>query len=157
MIDELSPQETESLLESQLIGRLACHADGITYVVPMSFAYDGQYIYGHAREGMKVDMMRKNPSVCFQTDNMENMANWQSVIIWGEFEELKKSEERSHALQKLMNRVLPVISSQTTHLSPDWPFPPKDINSIKGVVFRIKIQKKTGRFEKSNMESFFAS
>jgi nitroimidazol reductase NimA-like FMN-containing flavoprotein (pyridoxamine 5'-phosphate oxidase superfamily) len=157
MIETLTAPQIESLLESQLVGRLACHAGGRTYVVPMSYAYDGTYIYAHAQEGMKVDMMRKNPEVCFQVDKMENMANWQSAIVWGTFEELPDKDERRIALQKLLDRVLPVISSQTTHLSPDWPFPPGDINSIKGVVFRIKIREKTGRAEKSTPETFFAS
>jgi hypothetical protein len=157
MIEELKQDEIENLLKSQIVGRLACHADDLTYIVPMSYTYDGEYIYGHAYEGMKIMMMRKNPKVCFQADKMENMANWQSVIAWGEFEELKKTSERKQALQKLMDRILPMISSETVHLSPNWPFPASEINSIKGVVFRIKVQKKTGRFEKSTTGTFFAS
>jgi hypothetical protein len=61
------------------------------------------------------------------------------------------------ALKKLMDRVLPVISSETVHLSPHWPFPPEEMGSIKGIVFRIKVEKKTGRFEKSTAETFFAT
>lgn len=157
MIAELKSQEIEDLLKKQITGRIACHAGGITYIVPMSYAYDGEYIYGHAFDGMKIKMMRKNPQVCFQTDKMENMANWQSVIAWGEFEELKTIEEKKQALKILMDRVLPVISSETTHLSPHWPFPPEEMSSIKGIVFRIKLQKKTGRFEKTVPEAVFAS
>ncbi len=157
MFGELKPQETEFLLESQIVGRLACFADGMGYIVPMSYVYDGEYIYAHAKEGMKVEMMRKNPKVCFQTDKMLDMANWQSAIVWGEYEELKSQEERVQALKKLMDRVLPVISSETVHLSPHWPFPPEEIGSIKGVVFRIRVEKMTGRFEKSAAGTFFAT
>lgn len=157
MFGELKPQEIETLLKSEIIGRLACFADEIGYVVPISYAYDGEYIYVHAKEGMKVDMMRKNPKVCFQTDKMQDMANWQSVVVWGEYEELKSETERAKALKKLMDRVLPVISSETVHLSPHWPFPPEEIGSIKGVTFRIKVEKKTGRFEKSAANTYFAS
>jgi hypothetical protein len=157
MIAELKSQEIEDLLKNQITGRIACHAGGVTYIVPMSYAYDGEYIYGHAFDGMKIRMMRKNPQVCFQTDKMENMANWQSVVAWGEFEELKTTEEKKQALKILMDRVLPVISSETTHLFPHWPFPPEEMSSIKGIVFRIKLQKKTGRFEKAVPETVFAS
>lgn len=156
MIAEMKSNEIEELLSGQIIGRLACHAAGVTYVVPTSYAYDGKYIYGHAFEGMKIKMMRMNPEVCFQTDKMENMANWQSVIAWGKYEELD-GEEKKQALQKLMNRILPVISSETTHLSPHWPFPPEEMGSIKGIAFRIKVQKKTGRFEKVIPEEIYAS
>ncbi len=157
MIEQLKPDEIEALLKSQIMGHLACHADDLTYLVPISYAYDGEYVYGRSNEGMKTMMMRKNPNVCFQAEKMDNMANWQSVIAWGEFEELKKPAERSQALQKLMDRILPIISSETVHLSPQWPFPTTDINSIKGVVFRIKLKNKTGRFEKIAAERFFAT
>ena len=33
--------------------------------------------------------MRANPNVCFEVDAMSNMANWQSVILFGTFHELK--------------------------------------------------------------------
>ena len=72
MIGEMELKDIESLLKSQITGRIACHAGGITYIVPMSYAYDGEYIYGHAFDGMKIRMMRKNPQICFQTDKMEN-------------------------------------------------------------------------------------
>lgn len=157
MFGELKPDEIENLLKSHIVGRLACFADGVGYIVPISYAYDGKYIYAHAMEGMKINMMRKNPQICFQVDTMENMANWQSVVAWGEYEELESGIEREEALRKLMDRVLPVISSETVHLSPCWPFPPEEMGSIRGIVFRIKVGKKTGRFEKSSPETFFAT
>ena len=84
----MNAAEIEQLLQQQLVGRIGCHVDGLTYVVPVSYAYEGNYIYCHALEGMKINMMRKNPDVCFEVDNTKNLANWQSVIAWGSFEEL---------------------------------------------------------------------
>ena len=43
---------------------------------------------GRTFEGMKVKMMRENPKVCFQIENLESFGEWQSVTCWGEFEEL---------------------------------------------------------------------
>lgn len=153
MFGKLKPEEIEKVLKHEIIGRLGCHAEDITYVVPISYAYDGAYIYGHTFEGMKISMMRKNPKVCFQVDNMRNMANWKSVIAWGEYEELTEKEARNHALHQLNDRTLPVITSKTVQLTPQWPFPSKDLESIKGIVYRILLKEKTGRFE-SNTESF---
>ena len=113
-------------------------------------------IYSHTHEGMKVKMMRNNPKVCFEVDILQNMANWKSVIAWGEFEELTNSAIRNHALQHLLDRILPIISSATTKISPEWPFVPADINSIKGIVFRIRLNQKTGRFENSMTPSFMS-
>ena len=78
---------------------------------------------------------------------MKDMANWKSVISWGQFEEVAEKTERNKALQVLVDRILPLISSQTTHLSPQWPFPVDNFEKIKGIIFRIRLKEKTGRFE----------
>jgi len=157
MIGKLTSTEIEELIRKQIVGRIGCHAEDITYVVPISYAYDNDYIYAHTYEGLKVSLMRKNPKVCFQVDKMQNMANWQSVIAWGVFEELRDPEARSSALQKLTDRILPIVSSETTHITPHWPFPSNDFKNIKGIVFRIKLKEKNGRFEKTTPNSFFSS
>lgn len=150
-------EEIEELIRHQLVGRIGCHADNLTYVVPVSYAYDGTCIYGYAFEGMKINMMRKNPKVCFEVDDTPDLANWQSVIAWGEFEELENEEDRKNALQKLHERILPFISSETMHISPLWPFSADDAGSMRGIVFRIRLTEKTGRFEKSSSEFFYAT
>ncbi len=150
MLGTLPNNEIEQLLQSQLVGRIGCHADGQTYVVPISYAYDDNSIYCHTHEGLKLDKMRKNPSICFEVEEMVNMANWRSVIIQGIYEELNEKEEKTKAMQTLLNRYLPVISSVTTHLGSHWPFQPDDIMQIQGVVFRIVIKEKTGRYEKQD-------
>lgn len=157
MFGKLNADQIEELLKSQFIGRIGCHANGVTYVVPVSYAYDGTYVYGHTYEGMKVDMMRKNPMICFEADDTKNLANWQSVVAWGEFEELKDGKERDEAVQKLVGRVLPVITSETMHLSPQWPFPAENAADVTGIVYRIKLTEKTGRYEKSEEQNYFAS
>ena len=148
MLGNLQQQEIEEVLTRQYVGRLGCSANGRTYIVPISYAYDGNYLYFHAaREGDKIQIMRENPEVCFQTDTMENMASWKSVICWGTFEELTDEAERTEALKVLLSRELPIIASQTVKLTPNWPFQPEDYNEIKGIVFRIRISEKTGRYE----------
>lgn len=147
MFGKLEPQEIENVLSHQYIGRLGCSAGKRTYVVPISYAYDGEYIYAHTQEGLKIQIMRENPEVCFQTDTMENMASWHSVICWGTFEEVTDPGERTAALKKLLARELPIIASQTVKLTPNWPFHPHNFNDITGIVFRIRLTEKTGRFE----------
>lgn len=148
MFGTLTTHEVEEVLHRQVIGRIACHADEETYLVPISYAYDGQFVYVHTRPGKKIDMMRKNPAVCFETDAMENMANWKSVIAQGFYEEISQPDERRAALDALLQRILPIVSSETTHLTPHWPFPPDNLNDIRGIVFRIRLEQKSGRFER---------
>jgi nitroimidazol reductase NimA-like FMN-containing flavoprotein (pyridoxamine 5'-phosphate oxidase superfamily) len=157
MFGVLNAAEIEQLLERQVIGRISCSKGDNTYVVPISYAYDGVYVYCHTHEGMKIDYMRLNPNVCFEVDYLLNMANWQSVVAWGTFEELTDPEQRRKALIKLHERILPFIASETVRLSPDWPFPPEELNNIPGITFRIRLTAKTGRFEMTDSESFYAS
>ena len=82
MFETLSDKQIINVVCNNIIGRLGCHSDGKTYVVPISFAYEGGYIYARTFEGMKIDMMRKNPEVCFQLDEMNSMADWKSVVFW---------------------------------------------------------------------------
>ena len=154
MFDTLSTQQIIDLVSNNVVGRLGCHADGRTYVVPISYAYDGDYIYARSFEGLKLSMMRKNPKVCFQIDKMENMSDWKSVIVWGTFEELTDIKEREKGLKVLLSRILPNISSKTVKFTPEWPFPTNDFDRIDGIVFRIHIQEMTGRCEELRSDSY---
>ena len=154
MFGDLNPEEIEHLLSGLLVGRIGCHAGGTTYVVPVSYAYQDSSVYVHTYEGRKIDMMRKNPSVCFQVDNTSELAYWQSVIAWGRFEELTEEKDRAAALKILQHRILPVLSSETMHLSDEWPFPAGMYQKKNGIYFRIQLTEKTGRFEKITGEEF---
>jgi nitroimidazol reductase NimA-like FMN-containing flavoprotein (pyridoxamine 5'-phosphate oxidase superfamily) len=154
MFGNLENHDIEEVLKEQVVGRIGCHANNITYVVPTSYAYDGTYIYGHTEEGLKIEMMRQNPNICFEVDTMENMANWKSVITWGVFEEVTDSHEREKALKILLDRKFPLISSRTVQLTPNYPFYSGNLNDIKGIVFRIKLNEKTGRYERSDKPIF---
>lgn len=150
MLGILPPEQIEDVLKKTVIGRIGCSADGETYVVPTSYVYDGKEIICHGYEGKKMAMMRKNPRVCFETEEMTDMAHWRSVVVQGRFEEVKDKEERNRAMHALLNRYLPVISSVTTHLGKLWPFNPDDVSGINGIVFRIVVNEKSGRFESSD-------
>ena len=147
MFGTLNKEEIEDVIRRQFICRVGCSLNNTTYVVPISYAYDGQYIYCHTQDGMKNKMMRENPNVCFEIDSLETMATWKSVIAWGKYEEISDSEERSKALKVLLSRVYPFIISKKMQLGDQWPFAPDDLNNIKGIVFKIELKEKTGRYE----------
>jgi len=148
MLGELNNNQIDNVLRSQVIGRIGCHAEGTTYVVPVTYVYDGTHIYGHTKEGMKIEMMRKNPKICFEVDVMENMSNWRSVIAWGKFEELKTPEERRMGMQKLIDHILPIMTGETTVHHAMTDSHEKYVESMRGVVYRIEVTEKTGRYEK---------
>src|SRR5690349_15821111 len=114
MLGKLNAEQIEQVLHSQTIGRIGCHCEGLTYVVPVTFVYDGERIIAHSSEGMKLQMMRANPSVCFQVDDIENMTSWKSVILWGAFRELEGTEA-AQAIGLLADRIRSEFVSQTVH------------------------------------------
>lgn len=147
MITAMDDRQIEIMLFKQIVGRIACHTPNFIYLVPISYAYDGKYVYAHSLEGTKLNIMRQNPTVCFEVDDVSDMANWQSVVAWGTFEELTTKEDRTKGLQILLNRKLPLSSSVTTHLGRTWPFSEDELDDITGVIYRIALTKKTGRQE----------
>ncbi len=154
MIGKLTSGEIENLLHQQFIGHLGCQDKDTVYVVPVSYAYDEGNIYCHSLEGQKVAMMRNNPKVCFQVDEMKDMANWKSVITWGNFEEIDGEMDRRKALHILSARRLPISSSITTHLGETWPFTDEGANVLKGIAglfFRISLKEKSGEYESSSV------
>lgn len=148
MLGDLNSDQIESFLREQITGRLGCYASGEIYVVPITYAYDGVYVYGRTHEGKKVKMMRENPEVCMEVDVMENFANWKSVIIWGKFEELK-GNEALEAMYFFGSRLKPFVVSETAHSNEGISDIHKTHSSSgKSITFRIKVRKKTGRFER---------
>lgn len=141
MLGELSNTEVEDVLHGGLIGRIGCHAYGKTYVVPVTYAYDGTYVYAHSGEGMKIHMMRANPHVCFEVDAMDDLANWESVVAWGTFEELHGEQARK-ALELLVEQIEPRIEGPPgASVHPNSAMQPV-------VLYRILLEEKTGRFER---------
>lgn len=142
MLGKLKKREIIDLLESQFIGRLGCHLNGETYVVPVNFVYQNNVIYVHSAEGKKIKMLRANPRVCFQIDEIDNMFKWKSVILWGTFEELK-GVERQQAMQGLILRIMP--NTNEPGRNPSHAIGPALRDAL--IVYRINIEEATGRFE----------
>jgi nitroimidazol reductase NimA-like FMN-containing flavoprotein (pyridoxamine 5'-phosphate oxidase superfamily) len=163
MWGDLDKSQIEELLKSELIGRLGCFDGNKVYVVPITYAYDNGYIYGHTKDGLKIHMMRNNPNVCFEIDWMKDMSNWKSVIVYGNFEELK-GDEANNGLEILMKSIMsnldrkssPTETSghdnlgienfafQHSFLSPFLHSKNNEIFEI--VVYRIKVDEATGKF-----------
>lgn len=89
MFGELNAAQIEQVLQAEVLGRIGYHAQGRTYIVPITYAYDGERIVSHSRVGLKIKMMRENPQVCFEVEQVDNLANWRSVIARGQYERRK--------------------------------------------------------------------
>lgn len=150
MLGILNELQIDMLLRSELVGRLGCCANDKPYIVPVAYAYDGNFIYGHTREGKKIHMLRENPSICFEVDHVDDMANWRSVLINGEFQELTENKKESeNALRLITNRMMPFKSGESSLPKFGMDKLPQLIRPTTNLVtYRIKILERSGRFEK---------
>jgi nitroimidazol reductase NimA-like FMN-containing flavoprotein (pyridoxamine 5'-phosphate oxidase superfamily) len=149
MLGDLTSKQSEYILLSNHIGRIGCHADGRVLVIPVTYVFDENHIYGYSLEGMKIKMMRKNPEVCFQVDCIENMTNWRSVIAWGTFEELKTDILQRKAKKLFIERLSPLTLGDTVNPSREPAHPPVIVHKKKKpVIYRITIKEISGRYEK---------
>jgi uncharacterized protein len=144
---QLDAEQIDQVLRTELVGRIGCCAAGQIYIVPMFYAYDGTYIYGHSNEGMKLRMLRASPQVCFEVDHVEGLDNWQSVIAWGRFEELAGAQAEQ-AEQLLVQRVKPLLTtaiSQSARASSRSGSLSDDPAAGRAIIYRIALTERTGR------------
>lgn len=149
MLGTLSPAEIEDLLATEVVARLGCHANGRTYVVPVTYAYDGLGLLIQSADGLKLRMMHENPWVGVEVDHIDNLANWRSVIAWGHFDELLGGEAIT-ALTRLRARLQPLLVSETTPAAAPLTAGETRVRTGNGhaSIYRIGLVEKTGRFER---------
>jgi hypothetical protein len=152
MLGSLTNREIETFLGNHCYAHLGCHANGKTYVVPISYVYDNGFLLGQTREGLKVQTLRENPACCIQVDSIDGIADWERVIAWGTFEVLHGNEAQD-AMRKLIDRLNPEGDLVEGSRSPRDVTPGRiDRKPQVNIVYRLRTDEKSGRFETSNAE-----
>jgi hypothetical protein len=128
MIDELHPDDVESVLHRHHVGRLACVVNGEPYLAPITYSYRDGFLYGHSGPGAKLEALRASSLVAFEVDERWETDTWRSVVVRGVFEELTADADRITAMAALHGA---------------YPDASRMIGS--GVLFRIRPTTKTGR------------
>jgi nitroimidazol reductase NimA-like FMN-containing flavoprotein (pyridoxamine 5'-phosphate oxidase superfamily) len=105
----------EAILRRATVCRIATCSGGLPYIVPMSFGYESGCLYLHsAPEGKKIDILRRNPRVCFEVDVDQELVKsglpcqwgfkYRSVIGFGRAVFLEEPEEKERALNLIVKR-----------------------------------------------------
>jgi uncharacterized protein len=128
----------------------ACHLglsdEGQPYVVPLCFGYEGETLYFHcASQGLKLDLLRKNPKVCVEFSLTEGVTEAAQACAWGMTYEsviatgtacfVEDVEEKRQALNLLM--------AQYADPKRSFTFPAMMLKRM--VVFKIPIETITGK------------
>lgn len=147
MLGELSADEVDDVLRSEVLGRIGCVADGWPYVVPVTYVYDGESVFVHSGEGLKLRAMRESPQVCFEVEQIRSTSDWRTVVAKGRFEQLQR-DTNEYAMTLLSGKFASVRPSASAHLERN-----DEAHRLAGahrpVLYRIRLVERTGRFERS--------
>jgi len=139
--------EIESIIRRSMVCRLAMTDKNRPYIVPLCFGYKDHTLYFHsAGHGKKLDMLKKNHSVCFEFDidyeliKSDKACEWgmtyKSVIGFGKASFIKDPESKRRALNIIM-----------LHYSGEsFDYPEAKIKNT--VVFKVNIEHMTGKYSK---------
>ena len=124
----MSQTEMERFLKGHLYGRLGLCLENEPYVVPVAYGYDQGRIYFHsAKQGKKLDFIKRNDRVCFEIDEWQK--GWASVICYGRIVLRDDLEAKSRCLKLLTGQEL-----SERHLQ-----------NVKAYIGVIEIEEMTGR------------
>ncbi len=117
-------------------------AEGMPYVLPFNFGFDGTYLYFHSgQKGKKNEILKNNNNVCvaFSTDHLlskqnENVAcsysmKFRSVLAYGAIEFVYDFDEKI----KVLNQIMQKYSGR------DFEYNAPAVNNIE--TFKLKITK----------------
>lgn len=76
--------EMEEIMRQAIICRISLVDVDYPYIVPVNFVVKDKSLYFHsAREGKKIEILRKNNKVCFEMDIHTKIVKGKSPCVWG--------------------------------------------------------------------------
>jgi nitroimidazol reductase NimA-like FMN-containing flavoprotein (pyridoxamine 5'-phosphate oxidase superfamily) len=140
-----SREEIDAILSGQNLCHLAMVDDGEPYIIPLTYAYDGNNLFIHsAKEGRKIDVLKKNNRVCFDVcgdfqpasaDKVcRKSTKFSSVIGTGHAEFVQDREGVVLALNALMKQ---------TFGPGTWDFVEEKVNNV--LIIKIVIDSLSGK------------
>lgn len=135
-------EKIETLIKNSIVCRLGINQGKAPYIVPLNFGYSDNIIYFHSGpKGNKLDLLRADPNVCFEFDQISDViesqepCSWnmkyQSIIGKGKVEFIEKIEKKTKALE--------IIISQYSDRQMDIP----QVKAKAAVVFKVNIENMT--------------
>jgi len=147
--DQKGPME--AILTDGSLGHLAMRDGPGVYVIPINYTYiDGKILLHCALEGKKLDLIRTDPSVCFEVGRQEGTPiphagdacdnAFESVICWGAARFIEDIDERCAILEAFQAR----YETPTRKWDPISPEQAARCGAIEITVTRMTGRRKTG-------------
>ncbi|HUH46294.1 MAG TPA: pyridoxamine 5'-phosphate oxidase family protein [Arenibacter sp.] len=154
MIKDLKKDRCRLLLQGHYWGHLAFTGHNSPYVLPITYYYDkgNNCIISTSAEGHKIDCLRENKLVSLNVSKIDSINNWSSVLIHGEYEELKGIDAK-YQLHQFLEGIKKIVGANGNS---DLKFIGDFSSSIKpdaiAVVYRIKINEITGKYRTPDLD-----
>jgi uncharacterized protein len=103
----LAEAGVEAMLRGSWWGILATTVGDRPYAVPVAYGWNGTHVFIASLDGRKIRNLQANPHACLTITNVENGADWRSVVIEGRVEWVKSPGQMLlafHALATQSNK-----------------------------------------------------
>jgi nitroimidazol reductase NimA-like FMN-containing flavoprotein (pyridoxamine 5'-phosphate oxidase superfamily) len=138
-------REIDSILSKAIVCRIGIIDHETPYIVPMNFGYKDDILYLHsAQDGKKIELLKRNPKVCFEVEcDLEIIntgipckwsMNYTSVIGYGKANFITDIEQKRKALHIIIDHYSPGSS---------YIFPEKNLKEV--TVIKIEISDMTAK------------
>ena len=134
----------EDIISRSKVCKLAMCDRDIPYIVPMSFGFNDNTLYFHsAPQGEKIDILKKNPNVCFEFEILTQVIKsarackwgmkYKSVIGFGTASFITDDNLKRHAFDIIMNQYA------------DGSFSYEEASLKSAIIIKIDIHSMTGK------------
>lgn len=142
MIEILEMQDTQvkDLLKRVGYGHFACSRGEQPYVVPIHYAYDEPYVYIYTTEGVKSEIIKDNPKVCLQVEEILDDGTWKSVVVMGTARQISEPAEREKAVHLIRLSNPTLLPALAIKWADNW------VRENIEVIYSIEPKEVTGRY-----------
>ena len=89
----LNDEQVLDVLKRRRMGRLSCAADGFKRISAVRYdSAEGCDLYLRAPDPICLQMVRANPRVRLEVDDVQGPTHWETVLGWGRLEEIDRQE-----------------------------------------------------------------
>jgi len=135
---ELTRAECDTLLERNLVGRIAFTFRDRVDIEPVHYVYAKGWLHGRTSLGTKLATLRHHPWIAFEVDETKGLYDWRSVIVHGvvHLPDREGSPDDREAYESTLGFVRKL---EPLALEPGDPTPRRQ------VLFRVHVDEVTGR------------
>ena len=137
-------KEIDDIIRQSRVCRLAMTEGDQPYVLPLNFGYDGTCLYFHcADQGRKLEILRKNPKVCFVFDHLEKIKKNAQACEWGAAFASVIGEGVARILEPSEEKIKGLSAVMAQYSGRSFEFSPEALE--RTAVIRVTISNLTGK------------